>query len=72
MIPDCFVLTDREKALPFKMGRKVNDLRVGKYVYEVPEDYWCSGCDGTGCNRCKDTGIALKKNRKLWKQKIER
>jgi len=58
-----FTLTDRKQARSYKSSRAFNDLRVGNKIYEVDERYWCQSCDGTGCGRCNDTGIAEKKNR---------
>jgi hypothetical protein len=63
-IPDCFVLTDREQCLPYRKSTKINDIKVGKFVYEVPESYWCRKCNGTGGQQCKETGIARKKDRR--------
>jgi hypothetical protein len=68
-IPECFKLTDRKRAKPFRFRALANDMVVGGKVYEVPESFWCHECLGCGCKQCKGTGVHKEEDRKFYLRK---
>ena len=65
VVPECFVLSTRKRARPWRGNSDSSDVQIGPLVFEVPASYWCRKCDGSGCDQCGGSGIEIKVNRRV-------
>ena len=66
-VPACFKVVNRKQRPYSKTGKK-SDIKIHDTVYEIPNDYWCPCCEGLGCQKCKETGIRKREDRRWWMQ----
>lgn len=50
------IFLGKGKALDFKPPEGYTLEKVGNSVYAIPENFYCSVCEGCGCSSCKFTG----------------